>query len=146
MRRFRTVQPDTGGSAARPTMDADGLRVDRAEHVGRVVGDKHSSVLVYRVTGEIDTLTAPYLDLALTSADEESTAISQVVLDLTDVPFLSSAGLSILVEHHARCERDGILFAVVAAQHAVLRAIQITALDRIIPLYPTVSDALGATG
>ena len=130
------MQRDDGGGAARPTMDADGLRVDRAEH---------GSVLVYRVAGEIDSLTAPHLDLAL-SGDEDTNGTTRVVLDLTEVPFLSSAGLSILVEQHTRCERDGIAFSVVATQHAVLRAIQITALDRIIPLYDNVSDAVRAAG
>jgi anti-sigma B factor antagonist len=125
---------DNGGSA-RPTMDADGLRVERVAY---------GSVVVYRVTGEVDTLTAPHLDLAMTGADEETTGVSHVVLDLTAVPFLSSAGLSILVEQHTKCARDGIGFGVVAVQHAVLRAIEITGLDSVIPLHDSLPAALSA--
>jgi anti-anti-sigma factor len=120
-----------------PTVEADGLRVDRAEH---------GSVVIYRVAGEIDALTAPVLDQALADAEDVPDAVSHVVLDLSDVPFLSSAGLSILVDHHGRCGANGVRLSVVAKQHAVLRSIQITALDRIIPLHPTVSDALTAAG
>jgi anti-anti-sigma factor len=120
-----------------PTIEADGLRVDRAVH---------GSVVIYRVAGEIDALTAPLLSQALADAVDVPDAVSHVVLDLSDVPFLSSAGLSILVDHHGRCAVNGVGLSVVARQHAVLRSIQITALDRIIPLHPTVSDALTAAG
>lgn len=129
------MQSDNPGNVVRLAMDAAGLRVDRVEH---------DSALVYRVAGEVDTLTAPHLDLAL--ADPPATAVSRVVLDMTEVPFLSSAGLSILVEHHTACQRDGIAFAVVAPVHAVRRAMEITALDRVIPLYDTVPAALLADG
>jgi anti-sigma B factor antagonist len=129
------VQSDNPGNVVRLATAADGLRVDRVEH---------DSALVYRVAGEVDTLTAPHLDLALT--DPPATAVSRVVLDLTEVPFLSSAGLSILVEHHTACQRHGIAFAVVAPAHAVRRAMEITALDRVIPLYDSVPAALLADG
>lgn len=129
------MQSDNPGNVVRLAMDAGGLRVDRVEH---------GSALVYRVAGEVDTLTAPHLDLALT--DPPANAVSRVVLDLTEVPFLSSAGLSILVEHHTARQRDGIAFAVVAPAHAVRRAMEITALDRVIPLYDSVPAALLAEG
>jgi anti-sigma B factor antagonist len=104
----------------------------------------HGSALVYQVSGEVDTLTAPDLDRALSSIYDSPQAVSSVVLDLTNVPFLSSAGLSILVDHHSKCAREGIPLSVVAAARATVRAIQITALDRIIPLHGTVEDALAA--
>jgi anti-sigma B factor antagonist len=116
-----------------PTFEADGIRIQRVDN-GRSV--------IYQVSGEIDTLTAPHVDTAL--RDLEDTSVDQVILDLTDVPFLSSSGLSILAMHHDRYRRQDIVFAVVAAHRATLRAIQITALDRIIPLYRTTSDALAA--
>jgi anti-anti-sigma factor len=125
------VQSDNPGNVVRLAMDAVGLRVDRLER---------DSAVVFRVAGEVDTRTAPHLDLALT--DTPTTGAARVVLDLTEVPFLSSAGLSILVEHHTACQRDGVAFAVVAPVHAVRRAMEITALDRVIPLYDTVAEAL----
>ncbi len=102
------------------------------------------SAVVYQVSGEVDTLTSPELDRALGEIYDSAEPVSSVVLDLTNVPFLSSAGLSILVDHHGRCARNGMTLSVVAAQRATLRAIQITALDRIIPLHGTVEDALAA--
>ncbi|HEX3647101.1 MAG TPA: STAS domain-containing protein [Pseudonocardiaceae bacterium] len=111
----------------------EGLSVERSDH---------GTVAVFHVAGEVDVLTAPRLDRAM--ADVYGTRVTHVVLDLTEVPFLSSAGLSVLVDHHARGERDGIGLSVVASRRATLRAIQITALDRIIPLYATMDQALAA--
>jgi anti-sigma B factor antagonist len=126
-------QQDGSPRMTQPTFEADGIRIRRVDN-GRSV--------IYQVSGEVDTLTAPHVDSALHGLD--ATSVDQVILDLTDVPFLSSSGLSILALHHDRCRRQDITFAVVAAHHATLRAIQITALDRIIPLYHTASDALAA--
>src|SRR3954451_6271827 len=49
---------------------------------------------VVHVVGEIDTLTAPVLRAQL---DEHIPAVSLLVLDLSDVTFLGSAGLAVLV-------------------------------------------------
>lgn len=111
----------------------DGLSVERSDH---------GTVAVLRVAGEIDILTSPYLAQAV--GQVYGTGVTHVVLDLTEVPFLSSAGLSVLVDHHARGKRDGIGLSVVATQRATLRAIQMTALDRIFPLHTTVDDAMAA--
>lgn len=127
------AHPGDGNDTATFRHETPDLRVDRV---------KHDSALVYRVAGEVDTLTAPELDAALTRSYDSPGSVTRVVLDLTEVPFLSSAGLSILVDHHSRCERDGMTLCVVATQRATLRAIQITALDRIVPLFGSVDEAL----
>jgi anti-sigma B factor antagonist len=123
-----TVQP---GDTTEPA--ADGLRVERVDH---------GSIAVFGVDGEVDILTAPQLDRAV--AEVYGTGVTHVVLDLTGVPFLSSAGLSVLVDHHARGKRDGVGLSVVATQRATLRAIQMTALDRIFPLYTSADEAVAA--
>ena len=127
------AHPGDGDGTATSRPETPDLRVDRVEH---------ESALVYRVAGEVDTLTAPGLDAALAGSYDTLGSVTRVVLDLTEVPFLSSAGLSILVDHHSRCERNGMMLCVVATQRATLRAIQITALDRIIPLFGSVEEAL----
>ncbi len=69
------------------------------------------------------------------------TAPSVLVVDLTDVSFLGSAALSTLVDAH-RAATDTSL-RIVAADRRTLRPIQLTALDQVLALYPTVADALG---
>ena len=71
---------------------------DEAGDVGEVVrfdvvrhGD---DATVVHVVGEIDTLTAPVLRAQL---DEHLPVVPLLVLDLSDVTFLGSAGLAVLV-------------------------------------------------
>jgi anti-sigma B factor antagonist len=117
------------------TVEADGLRVDRIDR---------GSVVIYRVTGEIDMVTAPHLDRAVDGFYANADSVSHLVLDLTDVPFLSSAGLSLLADHHRRCGALNIRLSVVATHRTPLRAIEITQLDRLISIYPSVAEALPA--
>ncbi|HEY1574247.1 MAG TPA: STAS domain-containing protein [Pseudonocardiaceae bacterium] len=119
------------GDTTKPA--ADGLRVERTDN---------GTIAVFGVSGEVDILTAPHLDRAV--AEVYGTGVTHVVLDLTGVPFLSSAGLSVLVDHHARGKRDGVGLSVVATQPATLRAIQMTALDRMFPLYTSAEEAVAA--
>lgn len=115
---------------------------DESPYPLRVTTRLAGNTQIHQVTGEIDTLTAPYLSAALAEADE---AARHVIVDLSDVPFLSSAGLSVLVDHHGRCTARNVTFAVVANERATVRPIQMTALDRVIPLYGSVAEAVAAS-
>jgi anti-sigma B factor antagonist len=94
---------------------------------------------VVRVSGEVDAMTAPRLAAAVTAAlDGER----PVVVDLTSVTFLDSAGLAALVRVTERGERRGEpLRIVVDHNRPVLRPIQITGLDDRLALYDSVTDA-----
>jgi anti-anti-sigma factor len=103
----------------------------RAEWVG--------SVVVVRVSGAIDMLTAP----ALTEKVREVVAQSPtaVIIDLTDVEFLASAGMQVLVNTHNEVT-PAIRFAVVADGPATSRPLKITGLTDLITLFPTLDGAL----
>jgi anti-sigma B factor antagonist len=64
-----------------------------------------------------------------------------VVVELSAVNFMSSAGLRILAATHEKLCKSGHL-AVVASNPAVSRAIQLSGLDQLFSLYPTLDDAL----
>lgn len=83
------------------------------------------AVLV-RPAGEIDTVTAPVLRLALVSALRPP--CTRIIVDLTAVTFLNSAGLTVLAAAHhlARAERIGL--TVRGGGHAAVRPLQITGL------------------
>jgi anti-sigma B factor antagonist len=108
------------------------VRVDRVDE---------GPVAVFHVAGEVDALTAPKLDRGLSTFYAARGNVTHVVLDLGGVSFLSSAGLAVLVDHHSRCEQEGVGLSVAAVQRTPRRALQITEVDRLIPLYDTVPDA-----
>ena len=102
------------------------------------VGD----AVVVRATGDLDMATRDVLDVELEAAESLVTSPAPVVLDLTGLGFLASMGLSLLIEHTKRCEGLGSRLIVVATARAVLRPMQITGLDTMLTIVPTVADAL----
>lgn len=115
------------------------------QHRGRFVvrPRRDDEILVLHVEGDLDVLTAPtlgtHLDVALTDAP------SVLIVDITGVGFLSSAGISMLVETHRLTARAGISLRVVAEGPATARPMRMMHIDEIIDLYPTVADALNGT-
>lgn len=100
--------------------------------------------VVVRVTGELDTLTAPAVDAQLTDLQADLAESAALVLDLSDLTFMSSAGLALLVTHHERCAEQGNRLVVVAGNNrTVLRPMRITGLDTMLDLVATVADATG---
>lgn len=138
---YRPRRTGMGGVEMAEDHERDGTDGPSVPLLG-VTSLREGHVVVQRFTGEIDSLTAPQLSDALAGVDPDA----DLVVDLTEVRFLSSAGLSVLVDHLERCRARDVTFSVVATSHATLRPIQITALDRVIPLYPSVTDAVKAAG
>jgi anti-anti-sigma factor len=107
----------------------------------------NGTAVIVRVTGELDTLTVPAVDAQLTAAQAELAAPSAVFLDLSDLTFMSSAGLALLVTHHEQCAEQGNRLLVVTGDNRnVLRPVRITGLDTMLELVATVGDAPDATG
>jgi anti-sigma B factor antagonist len=81
-------------------------------------------VEVVAVSGEIDIASAPRLITGLN--DAVGAGETPVVVDLTDVGFMDSTGLALLLNAHRRLSRRGKGFAVVCADGPVRRVFTIT--------------------
>ena len=66
-----------------------------------------------------------------------------MIVDLSGVDFLASAGLQALVATHENVSETAG-FAVVADGPATSRPIQLTGLDQILSLHPTLAEAMAA--
>ena len=98
--------------------------------------------VVVRMTGELDTLTAPAVDAQLTDVQADLVGSATLVVDLSDLTFMSSAGLALLVTHHERCAEQGSRLRVVTGDNrSVLRPLRVTGLDTVLDLVATVADA-----
>lgn len=98
-------------------------------------------IAVLTVGGDVDLATVPDFQAAIAEAlTQEPTAL---VVDLSGVDFLASAGLQTLVATHESVSRNA-RFAVVANGPATSRPIQLTGLDQIFSLYPTLAEAIAA--
>lgn len=65
-----------------------------------------------------------------------------VLVDLTDVPHMDSAGLASLAEAYRRARNRGTAFALIGVNQQVLKMLRLAGLQRVLKLYPTVANAL----
>lgn len=110
---------------------------DEAPLVTRV--ERDASTAIVHVAGEIDLSTAPMLRESIVTELKESPSL--LIVDLTEVTFLASAGLNELIvagEHAAPLTK----LRIVAAGSVVLRTLCLTGLDNVLSIFPTVEEAL----
>lgn len=104
---------------------------------------RHGTVIV-RASGELDAFSTDQLVKHLDAAAEATTPPAAVLVDLTGITYLSSAGIATLVLHTQRYAEHGRRLRVVADQPAVLRTIALTGADNAIDIVPTIEDATDA--
>jgi anti-sigma B factor antagonist len=97
---------------------------------------------VVTVAGELDVMTAPALRDEISQVADEGA--QEIVVDLLKVPFIDSIGLGILVEASKRAQSRGGVFRVVCDDRRIARIIEITGLDRVLRVHPTLRGALEA--
>lgn len=93
-------------------------------------------LVLVRVVGEVDNITADTLSAVLVDAEVAASPPAPVVVDLTGVSFLGAAGLSVLVDHHERCAALGGALLIVPGSRAVRRAMAVTGLHGRLALIP----------
>ena len=98
---------------------------------------------VMHVVGEIDTLTAQILRGRL---DEQLAETPLLVLDLTDVTFLGSAGLAVLVAAKDDADRRNHTLRLVPGSRIVTRALEATGLLGLFDVADGVPQALEVAG
>lgn len=95
-------------------------------------------VAVISARGAVDMLTAPELADSIRAALGKSPRA--VIVNMTDVDFLASAGMQVLVA--AKEEVGDTRLVVVADGPATSRPLKITGITDFIDLYPTLDEAL----
>jgi anti-anti-sigma factor len=102
--------------------------------------ERADATAIVHVAGELDLDTATQLTDVLRDL-EGSTA--RIVLDVSELEFIDSAGLRLAVVQHQRATQDGFEFVIAGAEGNVLRVLRLTGLDVRLPLAPDVASAVG---
>ncbi len=97
-----------------------------------------TSMLV--VEGDLDLASAPSLKWAL--ADVQASEAKHVVVDFSRVGFIDSTALGVLVGAQ-RALDPGVRLAIACTDENVLRIFELTGLDGMFEIVPTLQDALG---
>ena len=99
-------------------------------------------VEVVAVSGEIDIASAPRLITGLN--DAVGNCDLPVIVDLSDVAFMDSTGLALLLNAHRRLARRGQGFAVVCSDGPVRRVFTITDMVDVLRVRDSLAEARAA--
>ena len=100
--------------------------------------DTQDERIVVHVAGEVDLANAPELDQQLASVMSETP--SQLIVDLTDVTFMDSTGLGVLVRALKRSRELEIRLDLIVTNERVLKVIGITGLDTVLPIHSSMDS------
>jgi anti-sigma B factor antagonist len=92
--------------------------------------------------GEIDIYTAPRLQVALDEGLEPG--VQRLIVDLTEVPFIDSSAINVLVTTFRRLQELGAGLDVVGSRPSVLRVFKVTGLLDTFGFYASRQEALAA--
>ncbi|SER91298.1 STAS domain-containing protein [Actinokineospora terrae] len=97
---------------------------------------------IVRAWGEVDLGSVSVLADAMDAVIDRGSQAATVVVDLTEVTFMASAGLSAVVEANQRARMAGLSLVVVSPQgSAPRRAFSVSAVDRVLVLAEDLTSA-----
>lgn len=108
-----------------------------------VVLDRSAPLPLLRLAGDLDIEAAADLTETLKSVLADVGSLP-LVLDLTDVEFMDSSGLGVLVGAHKEAAAVGGQLILAAPHPRVAKILRITKLHKVFTIHPTVDDALAA--
>jgi anti-sigma B factor antagonist len=97
---------------------------------------------VLPLKGEIDLHVSPTVTTALNAMIEKKP--KRLVIDLSSVTYIDSAGLAVFIEAMQKVEAYGGKFALAGLQETVRSIFEISRLDQVFHIFPDVDTALAA--
>lgn len=111
------------------------MKIVVTEHVIRIV--------VLAPEGRIDAFSAPELRKKVDTLFDEN--VSRFVFDLTNVEFMDSAGMAVLVSALKRArQKEGDVILIKPKSEATMRILLLTKLDRVFNIVTDVGQAVEA--
>jgi anti-sigma B factor antagonist len=109
--------------------------------VVQLVSEIRGASLIVRVSGDLDIVTSPQLDDFLTEASRDH---RQIILDLSEVEFMDTSSLAVIVSHWKKLSGLGGTLALAGARYRYTKTLWITGLASRLPLYDSVDEAAKA--
>lgn len=94
-----------------------------------VARDEHRLAII--PIGELDMSTAAKLDEAVRAA--EATDAKRIVIDLSELTFMDSTGLKLLLEASARARANSNRFRLIRGSRRVQRVFELTKTEELLP-------------
>jgi anti-anti-sigma factor len=119
-------------------MDGDSMEPLREPPVRGV--EQRDGTVVLRLGGELDLYNANDVRAALAVAIDDGAA--RIVIDMSEVDFVDSTALGVLIEARSKLGQDGLLLA--APQIETRRTLEVSGLARHLPVHDSVDGALSS--
>ena len=100
--------------------------------------EAHGAATVIHLGGELDLYNADELRAALSQAIDGGAP--RLVIDMAEVEFVDSTALGVMIEARSKLGSDGLRLA--APQLETRRTLQVSGLDRHLPVHDSIEDAL----
>jgi len=102
--------------------------------------EKYSSLRLHEE--KLDSSVAPQLKSELITLHAEG--IHNIILDLTEVKYTDSSGLSALLVGNRIMQEDGGIFILASLSEHTMKLIKISQLDTVLNIMPTLEEAVDA--
>jgi anti-anti-sigma factor len=93
--------------------------------------EQYGDTLFVRLSGEFDLAAEHHFDRTVEALSQDARTI---VVDLSTLTFIDSSGLRALLRLWEHSRRDGFDLAVVPGAEQIRRAMELTGVDRVLPL------------
>ena len=120
------------------------MRPDESESPGfEIRTESLGDATVVVLSGEMDIVEAPPVILRL--RELLARGKGPVILDVHDLTYIDSVGLSVLLSTSTHLQREGRTLSAVGSHGIFKRILHVSQMDRQIPCYSTVEEALSAS-
>lgn len=107
-----------------------------------ITDERENGISICRIQGRLDGATSATADKHLTSlADNPET--SGIVLDLSNLDYMSSAGLRVLLMAAKRAKNGSSRLVLAAPQEGVKQVLEISGFTSILDIHATCQEAVG---
>lgn len=110
--------------------------VDIKKHI-----DEQTGYYDLKVSGEVDASSSIHLDEAITEAMNNS---KHILVDLSDLDYISSAGLGVFMSNIQKIESESIHFVLFGMKEKVFEVFEILGLDQLLVIKNEKKEALEA--
>ena len=105
-----------------------------------IVEEKNDTVSIFRPNGRLDSNTSQGFEEKVFDAISDGT--KKMVIDFKDIDYISSAGLRVILKATKALARDNGKIMLCDMQDYVKEVFEIAGFDAILPIVPTLNEAL----
>jgi len=105
-----------------------------------IVEEKNQTISIFRLNGRLDSNTSQGFEQKLFNAITDGT--KKVVIDFKDIDYISSAGLRVILKATKALAREDGKIMLCDMQDYVKEVFEIAGFDAILPIVPTLNEAL----